>query len=113
MPIYEYRCQDCGKRSTILVLSIARPPLLSCTHCRSARLERLLSKFASPKSEEARLESLADPSHLGDLDETDPASMARLMKKMGQELGEDAGEIEEALDAAGDEQAESDTTDMQ
>jgi hypothetical protein len=64
----------------------------TCAHCHSADLERLLSRFASPKSEEARLEALSDPSHLSGLDENDPASMERFMKKMGQELGEDLGE---------------------
>ena len=60
-------------------------------------MERLLSRFASPKSEEARLEALSDPSNLGGLDENDPQSMARFMKKMGQEMGEDLGDD---LDAA-------------
>jgi hypothetical protein len=60
-------------------------------------MERLLSRFASPKSEEARLEALSDPSNLGGLDENDPRSMARFMKKMGQEMGEDLGDD---LDAA-------------
>jgi hypothetical protein len=62
-------------------------------------MERLLSRFASPKSEEARLEALADPSHLSGLDENDPESMARSMKKMGQEMGEDLGdEVESAME---------------
>ena len=54
-------------------------------------MDRLLSRFATPKSEEARLESLADPGNLGGLDENDPSSMARFMKKMGEEMGEDVG----------------------
>lgn len=113
MPIYEYRCRTCGKRSTLLVLNIANPPPLACTHCRSADLERLLSRFAAPKSEEARLESLADPDALGDLDESDPKSMARFMKRMGEELGEDTDDLEDALDAAGEEAEESDATDIE
>lgn len=92
MPIYEYRCLACQKRSTVLVLSLANPPKASCTHCGSSQLERLLSRFAAPKSEEARLESLADPSNLGGLDENDPQSMERFMRKMGQEMGEDLGD---------------------
>lgn len=72
-----------------------------------------MSRFAAPKSEEARLESLADPSNLGNLDENDPQSMARWMKKMGREMGEDVGEdFEEALDEAGAEGGESDGTDL-
>ncbi len=38
------------------------------------------------------MESLADPSSLAGLDENDPASMARWVKKMGKEMGEDVGE---------------------
>jgi putative FmdB family regulatory protein len=92
MPIYEYRCRQCGKRTTRLVLSISAPPEQTCQHCHSADLERLLSRFASPKSEEARLEALSDPDNLGGVDENDPESMARFMKKMGQEMGEDFGD---------------------
>jgi hypothetical protein len=55
----------------------------------SARVERILSRFASPRSEEARLEALADPGNLAGLDENDPESMTRFMKTMGEEMGED------------------------
>lgn len=60
-------------------------------------MDRLLSRFAAPKSEEARLASLADPGNLGGLDENDPTSMTRFMKKMGEEMGEDIGEDVEAM----------------
>jgi putative FmdB family regulatory protein len=90
--MYEYRCLDCKKRSTILVLSLSNQKPALCAHCRSPRLERLMSRFASPKSEEARLASLADPDAMSGLDENDPESMARFMKKMGDEMGEDMGE---------------------
>lgn len=113
MPIYEYRCADCGKRTSLLILNLRNPPALACKFCRGTRLERILSKFAAPKSEEARLEGLADPSNLGGVDENDPRSMARFMKKMGSELGEDFdGDIEEAMEEAAGEGQESDTSDM-
>jgi putative FmdB family regulatory protein len=92
MPIYEYRCLACHKPSTILVMSLANQSTAACKHCGSVKLERLMSRFAAPKSEEARLESLADPSKLGGLDENDPQSMERFMRKMGQEMGEDVGD---------------------
>ena len=90
MPIYEYYCSKCKKRMSFLVLSSAgfRP---LCKHCGSDGLEQLYSRFASPKSEESRLESLADPANLSGLDENDPGSVARWMKKMGKEMGEDFG----------------------
>ncbi len=65
-------------------------------------MERLLSRFAAPKSEEARLESLSDPANLGGIDENDPRSVARLMKKMGQEMGEDVDDIEAMMNQSDD-----------
>lgn len=99
MPIYEYRCHDCRKRNAYLILT-STLPALSCKYCQSRNLERVMSRFAAPKSEEARMEALADPSNFGDVDENDPQSMARFMKKMGKEMGEDFGEdMDEAMDA--------------
>jgi putative FmdB family regulatory protein len=112
MPLYEYRCLDCKQRSTILVLNLANQKPALCTHCQSARLERLMSRFASPKSEEARLESLADPNALAGLDENDPESMAHFMKKMGNEMGEDLGDdMAEALESPESDLPGSDGTD--
>jgi putative FmdB family regulatory protein len=90
MPIYEYTCRSCRKRMSFLVMSPAsfRPV---CKFCKGEDLEQLFSRFASPKSEESRLESLADPASFSGLDENDPGSVARWMKKMGKELGEDFG----------------------
>lgn len=101
MPIYEYLCQDCKTRNAILTLNPHRQDPVQCRHCGSSKMNRLLSRFSAPKSEEARLESLADPATLGGLDESDPKSVARLMKKMGQELGEDVGDVEAMLDEPG------------
>ena len=97
MPIYEYLCQACRRRSSILVLNANNPPAAACRHCGSGKVDRLLSRFAAPKSEEARLESLADPGNLGGLDENDPQSVARFMKKMGEEMGEDMGDEADAM----------------
>jgi putative FmdB family regulatory protein len=106
MPIYEFECRGCRRRTTALVMSRERVSEVRCKHCGGADLERQWSRFASPKSEEARLESLADPAALGGLDQNDPASIARFMKKMGREMGEDAGPemdaaIEESLTEGG------------
>jgi putative FmdB family regulatory protein len=100
MPIYEYRCLNCRRRVSVLLRSYdaetARP---TCSSCGSDRLRRLVSRVAVLKSEEARLDSLADDAALGDLDENDPRSIARYMKKMSGEMGEDAGdEFHEVVD---------------
>ena len=108
MPIYEYQCDACRKRTTLFIRSISNPEPVRCQHCGSDRLTRLMSRIATPKSEEARMESLADPSSLGDLDESDPKSMARFMKKMARETGEDFDEgmmeeMDQAAEGTGDE----------
>jgi hypothetical protein len=62
-------------------------------------MSRVLSKVRVIRSEESRMESLADPSKWGGLDERDPKSMAKWMKRMGKELGEDMGDMD-GLDEA-------------
>lgn len=92
MPIYEYWCNRCKKKTTLLVMSLRNQEAPSCRFCGSKGLTKLVSRFATPRSEESRLESLADPNRLGGLDESDPKSIARWMKNMGRELGEDLGD---------------------
>jgi len=98
MPIFEYLCRTCRRPTSALVMLRARESEVRCKHCGSADLEKLWSRFSSPKSEDARLESMADPSALSGIDENDPRSVATFMKKMGQEMGEDAGDIEQAME---------------
>ena len=100
MPIYEYECQGCHRRLSLLIRTLAAAEAPRCPRCGSAELSRLMSRFATVKSEDARLDALSDPSGYGDLDENDPRSVARFVKKMGHEMGEDLGDD---LDAAMDE----------
>jgi len=92
MPIYEYRCTGCKRKVTILTLRVSEAVDPVCEHCGSRALTRLMSRFALGRSEERRLDSLADDASLAGLDENDPKSVARWMRKMGKELGEEAGE---------------------
>jgi putative FmdB family regulatory protein len=99
MPIYEYRCQSCGRYHQQLVRSIANYQEPACPRCGKATLRKLVSRFAVVRSEESRLDDLADPSSFGDLDENDPRSVARWARKMGDSLGEDLGpEFDEMVD---------------
>jgi len=105
MPIYEYTCLKCRRRMSYLVLTPSSfKPV--CKYCRGTELEQMYSRFATPKSEERRLESLADPSSFAGLDENDPGSVARWMKKMGKEMGEDlGGDMDQIADEAAEEAA--------
>ena len=113
MPIYEYQCQDCRRISVFLILNRNEPFTPVCAKCGSCALTRVISRVHVRLSEETRLERLADPSAWGGLDEKDPKSMARMLKKMTQEMGEDSGDevdqmMEEAM-AADEGQSEEDS----
>lgn len=99
MPIYEYRCTACRRKVTVLTLRVSEAVEPVCEHCGSRDLTRLLSRFAMVRSEDARLDDLTSDAALGDVDERDPKSMARWMRKMGGELGEDlGGDFDEMVD---------------
>lgn len=108
MPIYEYGCHRCRKRVSVFfrTLKSAENDPAICPLCGGGDLRRLISKVGRLRSEESRLESLADPSNLAGLDEQDPKSLARMMRQMSQETGEDLGdeftEMVERLEAGED-----------
>lgn len=87
MPIYEYRCNACKRRTSVFVRSVSSPVRAACEHCGGKKLSRLVSKFAV---HDGRL-NFDDPSSMGSLDENDPQAMARFMRQMGEEAGEDMG----------------------
>lgn len=100
MPIYEYQCQLCHRIVSFLILNRQEPFTPSCPRCGSQNLTRIISRVHVRLSEETRMERLADPARLGGLDENDPRSMARFLKRMGQEMGEDidANEVDQLVE---------------
>ncbi len=105
MPIYEYRCAGCRRRVSIWwkTFADAAEGQPVCPRCGATELSRLMSRVAVLRSEESRLDDLADPTAFGDLDENDPKSMARWMRRMSAEMGEDLdpemGEVVDRLEA--------------
>ena len=58
------------------------------------------------------MESLADDDALAGLDEQDPASMERLMKRMGDAMGDDFGdEMSQAIDFSAENDSSLDESD--
>jgi len=105
MPIHEYRCEDCGKVSEFLLIKSEDAFIPQCKRCKSKKMSRVLSRVRVIRSEESRMETLADPTKWGGLDEKDPKSMAKWMKKMGKEMGEDTGEdVDQMVDEAMEEE---------
>ncbi len=105
MPIYEYRCAQCKVKFSLFFKSVALVEEAHCAKCGSTDVNRLISSFGVIRSEESRMESLADESWMSDIDESDPRSIARLAKRMKQEMGDEFGpELEEMAEqmASGD-----------
>ncbi len=93
MPIYDYICLNCHQRFDIFMTFSeygTRP--VTCPHCLSQNVRRGIPHVRMAKSEESRLDSLSgdfsDPSALEGL-ENDPRAMGRMMRKMGNEMGEE------------------------
>ena len=105
MPVYEYRCGSCRRRSSTLFRTFAEVATPACPLCGAGpeQMTKLISRVAVMKSEESRLESLADPSMFADVDENDPRSVARWARKLGESLGDDVpddyGEMVEQLES--------------
>ncbi|OGO53266.1 MAG: hypothetical protein A2148_09060 [Chloroflexi bacterium RBG_16_68_14] len=98
MPIYEYRCQDCRKRTSVFVRSMGAAVEARCQHCGSSKLSRLISRVAVGRSSSSSSEDF-DERMLADVDESDPRSMARFARRMRDQLGEDLGpEFDEAIE---------------
>lgn len=56
MPLFEYRCSECGKRTELMILAGDGKFDPACPACGSAKMNRLLSRFAAHgthKSEES------------------------------------------------------------
>jgi putative FmdB family regulatory protein len=93
MPIYEYSCHDCGRRVSLLwrTFADAEARQAICPRCGGVHLTRLISRVAVLRSEESHLDDMTDPGDMAGLDENDPKSLARFMRKMAGETGEDLG----------------------
>ncbi len=90
MPIYDYLCPACHNRVSLHMTYAEygiKPAI--CPVCGGKNLKRLIGRVRVAKSEDQRLEAASDPSFLSGVDENDPRSVARAMKKMGNEMGED------------------------
>src|SRR3970040_157175 len=87
MPIYEFRCQRCRRRSSVFTRSIGGEVEAVCSHCGSREMSRLISRVAVLRSEGDAFAGV-DEWSLGDVDENDPRSMARWVRRMSRQMGE-------------------------
>ncbi len=89
MPTYDFVCENCQQRFDVFMSYSEYGKLpVKCTHCGSDRVRRRMTRVRIAKSEESRMENMADESSLEGL-ENDPKALGQMMKKMGKEMGED------------------------
>lgn len=99
MPTYEYRCKDCNQKFDLFLSyqEYENTPV-SCPSCGGSNPERIIRPVRISRTEQARLDSLADPGILDGLDD-DPQTLGKMMREMSRELGEDMGaEFDEVVD---------------
>jgi putative FmdB family regulatory protein len=98
MPIYEYRCQQCGRKQSIFwrSLSAVNEAGAKCERCGSNSLTRVMSKVRVVRAG-SRNDAGAGPNddammaEMANLDENDPRALGSFMRKMAAESGEDMG----------------------
>jgi putative FmdB family regulatory protein len=104
MPIFEYRCEGCRRRFSLLVGVVAGSTEMKCPRCGGEQIQKLISRFATTRSEDEALDELADPTKMGDME--DPKQMMQWMKRVGREMGEDMGDdFDELVEEAAAEEA--------
>lgn len=104
MPTYDFICNACAKRFDVfLTYSEYGKKTVHCVFCNSADVRRRMTKVRIAKTQEQRLESMAGEfENFAGLD-SDPKALGAMMKRMGQEAGEDLpagfGEVVDRLEA--------------
>lgn len=99
MPYYDFRCNTCHKRFEVfLTYSEYGTKQVSCPHCGSSDMTRLIRRVRIGRSSITNLENLDNEQDLDDFDE-DPRKLGRMMRELSRESGEDLGpEFDEVVD---------------
>ncbi|MFN8596774.1 MAG: zinc ribbon domain-containing protein [Anaerolineae bacterium] len=94
MPIYEYRCADCKKKVSVFFRSFSAVDHAAarCPICNGQHLTRLISKVRVIRGGTSSASGdNFDDSMFDDVNENDPRSLGRMMRRMADESGEDLG----------------------
>ena len=99
VPVYEYRCGACKRKFSALIGMVAEADDEKCPNCGSTNTTKLVSRFARFRSEDDRVDDLAD--RLDTMNEPDsPTQMREMMREMGKAMDEDTSdEMEELFEA--------------
>ena len=90
MPTYDFICNTCNQRFEVFLTfaEYGKKPV-TCAHCNSKNVRRRMTKVRIAKTEDSRMESMADDFSGIDGLEDDPKAMGQMMRKMGSEMGEE------------------------
>ena len=102
MPIYEYKCADCGRLTSVFTKSMNAEVTAKCQHCGGKKLARTFSKFAYHRSTQRVMGDYgSEPRSLDDY--KDPRQIGRWAERKFDEYGmEMPKEAREMIDAARD-----------
>ncbi len=100
MPTYDFICNNCQQRFDVfMTFAEYGKKKVACTFCKSTNVRRRMTKVRIAKSEESRMESMANDFSGFEGLEDDPKAMGRMMRKMGKEMGEEMpSEFDEVVD---------------
>ena len=100
MPTYDFICNKCSQRFDIfLTFSEYGQKTVTCAHCGSKNVRRRMTKVRIAKTEESRMDRMADDFSGFEGLEDDPRAMGQMMRKMGKEMGEELPpEFDEVVD---------------
>lgn len=100
MPTYDFICNNCNQHFDVFMsfAEYGKKPV-TCAHCNSKNVRRRMTKVRIAKSDDSRMDSMADDFSGFEGMENDPQAMGRMMRKMGKEMGEDLPpEFDEVVD---------------
>jgi putative FmdB family regulatory protein len=100
MPTYDFICNSCEKRFEVfMTFNEYGKKTVHCVHCESGNIRRRMTKVRIARSDESRMESMANDFPGFDGLEDDPKALGQMMRKMGSETGEALpAEFDEVVD---------------
>lgn len=101
MPIYEYRCNECGSEFSLLIFNVGESEGIECTACGCSNVSRMMSRFAYHQSEASRIDSLDTSKPKDESFYRDDRNIGLWAKKRAKEMGVDLGSrFEETVEKA-------------
>ena len=100
MPTYDFICNSCEQRFDVfMTFNEYGTKAVHCTHCNSDNVRRRMTKVRIAKSEDSRMETMAENFSGFESMEEDPKALGEMMRKMGNTMGEDLPpEFDEVVD---------------